>query len=211
MNPPPSLREVFAALAGTPADPVETLRAAGYGDLPDDLLAEAIACFADTAPVEVAEHFARFVMEYSEALPDLEEPPESRDTSEVFALLSTAPPAVEPLDGDMPRGEGQGHQDGPEEGDRSADLLFGTGCPHPHPHPDVSTDLTLLDEPGGDGGPRGGDDPWTEADPLFALAGAEAEWMPGTGPNAHGEDVPAGPEPDDGEDQGPPPDGATDL
>lgn len=50
------LRDVFAGLAGTGGDPGDFLR-----DLPADLVAEAVVSFADTAPLEVAEHLAPFV------------------------------------------------------------------------------------------------------------------------------------------------------
>src|SRR5688500_4344332 len=60
------LRDVFADLAGDPdahgVDPAELLREHGHADLPDALVAEAVTSFADTAPLEVAEHLAPYVM-----------------------------------------------------------------------------------------------------------------------------------------------------
>jgi hypothetical protein len=50
------LRDVFAGLAGNGGDPGDFLR-----DLPADLVAEAVVSYADTAPLEVAEHLAPFV------------------------------------------------------------------------------------------------------------------------------------------------------
>ncbi|BEL04735.1 hypothetical protein Q0Z83_029260 [Actinoplanes sichuanensis] len=50
------LRDVFAGLAGTGGDPGDFLR-----ELPAELVAEAVAGFAETAPLEVAEHLAPFV------------------------------------------------------------------------------------------------------------------------------------------------------
>jgi hypothetical protein len=49
------LRDVFADLAGAPSDdPGALLRDQGHPALPDDLIAEAVVSYADTAPVEVA-------------------------------------------------------------------------------------------------------------------------------------------------------------
>ncbi|NMO49700.1 hypothetical protein HH310_00580 [Actinoplanes sp. TBRC 11911] len=62
------LREVFADLTGAGSaggDPRELLDGHGHAGLPDDLVAEAVVNFADTAPVEVAEHLAPFVTAHS--------------------------------------------------------------------------------------------------------------------------------------------------
>src|SRR5690606_18249994 len=60
------LHDVFADLAGTGhGEPAEVLRANGHGDLPDGLVAEAVVNYADTAPMEVAEHLAPFVRAHS--------------------------------------------------------------------------------------------------------------------------------------------------
>lgn len=65
MEPVQPLREVFGALAGAGADAAEqALDEAGHGDLPSGLVAEAVASYADTAPIEVAEHLAPFVTTY---------------------------------------------------------------------------------------------------------------------------------------------------
>jgi hypothetical protein len=59
------LRDVFADLAGDEAarhaDPAQLLRDSGHPDLPEALVSEAVISFADTAPVEVAEHLAPYV------------------------------------------------------------------------------------------------------------------------------------------------------
>ncbi|GIE33784.1 hypothetical protein Ait01nite_068290 [Actinoplanes italicus] len=62
MEPARPLREVFAELAGTGStgDPGGLLR-----DLPDELVAEAVVSYAETAPVEIAEHLASFVSAHS--------------------------------------------------------------------------------------------------------------------------------------------------
>ena len=71
MEPVRPLRDVFAELsaAGRPApggaDPAQVLAEHGHGGLPEGLLAEAIVSYADTAPVEVAEHLAPFVVAHS--------------------------------------------------------------------------------------------------------------------------------------------------
>ncbi|HEX5997611.1 MAG TPA: hypothetical protein VFY84_20935, partial [Jiangellales bacterium] len=70
------------------ADPGELLGQAGHGELPDDLLAEAIVSFADTAPPEIAEHLAPFVMAHS-AVPVHDGEPPSPATG--LELLADAP------------------------------------------------------------------------------------------------------------------------
>ncbi|MBX6751045.1 MAG: hypothetical protein IRY85_15450 [Micromonosporaceae bacterium] len=62
------LRNVFADLAGgrdfgasSGMAPEEVLAAHGHPDLPEGLVAEAVVSYADTAPVEVAEHLAPYV------------------------------------------------------------------------------------------------------------------------------------------------------
>jgi hypothetical protein len=64
------LREVFADLtgagnAGDAGDARELLGGQGHAGLPDELVAEAVVNFADTAPIEVAEHLAPFVTAHS--------------------------------------------------------------------------------------------------------------------------------------------------
>jgi hypothetical protein len=95
-----SLREVFDELAGGgEADPADALADRGYGELPDPLLSEAIVSYADTAPVEVAEHLAPFVMVHSAVPVDrVDEVP----AGDGLALLATAP---EPIVSDEPAAE----------------------------------------------------------------------------------------------------------
>jgi hypothetical protein len=66
------LRDVFNELVGDEsarralvADRDAVLRDNGHGDLPGGLVAEAVVSYADTAPVEVAEHLAPFVTAHS--------------------------------------------------------------------------------------------------------------------------------------------------
>lgn len=88
------LREVFADLAGNQsADPGELLAAHGHADLPEELVAEAVVSYADTAPAEVAEHLAPYVMSHSAV------PTEEPTDTPWFELLGTAPePTLSDLD-----------------------------------------------------------------------------------------------------------------
>ena len=85
------LHEVLADLVGdgdaarAHGDPEAYLAAHGHPDLPPDLVAEAVVSYADTAPVEVAEHLAPYVTTHS-AVP-ADEPP----ADDWFGLLTTAP------------------------------------------------------------------------------------------------------------------------
>lgn len=78
------------------ADPGGLLGSAGHSELPDDLLAEAIVSFADTAPPEVAEHLAPFVMAHSAVPLDDAEPPAATSGLE---LLAQAPAEVADVSG----------------------------------------------------------------------------------------------------------------
>jgi len=73
-----ALRDVFADLTGgedtTASDPSAVLAANGHPGLPAGLVAEAVGSYADTAPIEVAEHLAPYVMAHSAVpLPDAPE------------------------------------------------------------------------------------------------------------------------------------------
>jgi hypothetical protein len=110
------LREVFADSAGQHnADPAELLAAHGHPDLPEELVAEAVVSYADTAPAEVAEHLAPFVIQHG--------PMPTGEPSDTpwFDLLSTAPePAPSGLDSPQ---ETLGLADDP-----GLDLDFGAGA-----------------------------------------------------------------------------------
>lgn len=137
MEPLRSLRDVFAGLAGDESarpegeaggDLGDVLSAEGYSDLPETLVAEAIVSYADTAPAEVAEHLAPFVMANSPVpLDDL--PPET-DSAQALELLATAPTelaAVEeaPLDADDTLAmNGETDLAGADTADTDADALF---------------------------------------------------------------------------------------
>jgi hypothetical protein len=85
------LHEVLGDLVGdgdaahAHGDPEAYLAANGHPDLPPDLVAEAVVSYADTAPVDVAEHLAPYVTTHS-AVP-ADEPP----TDDWFGLITTAP------------------------------------------------------------------------------------------------------------------------
>ena len=92
------LKDVFAELTGDDAARAdEVLAASGHGDLPPGLVAEAVVNYADTAPVEVAEHLAPFVTANS-AVPTLDEVDGDADWS---VLLATAPAVEADLDADL--------------------------------------------------------------------------------------------------------------
>jgi hypothetical protein len=147
------LRDVFADLVGAPIDdPDALLRDQGHPGLPDDLIAEAVVSYADTAPVEVAEHLAPYVTTHSAVGADPvpgDEPPAGW-----VDLLSTAP-AGDPAEiDDLPAA--------PEGFDDGVDLGFGTGAdPAPtiddiddvEDH-DVDGPMDILADPAGldDGG-----------------------------------------------------------
>ncbi|GAA2715571.1 hypothetical protein [Actinoplanes palleronii] len=64
-----SLREIFGELAGagehTGADPAALLARSGHPDLPEELVAQAVSGFAETARPEIAEHLSAYVMAHS--------------------------------------------------------------------------------------------------------------------------------------------------
>jgi hypothetical protein len=95
MPPARPLRDVFTDLTGEGAtsagtEPDELLRAQGHEDLGDDLIGEALVNFADSAPVEVAEHLARFVIAHS-PVPLIDPASAADDLPDWVDLLSSAP------------------------------------------------------------------------------------------------------------------------
>ena len=142
-----SLHEIIAGLtgdAGTSGDLAAVLHAGGHTDLPEDLLAEAVISFADTAPAEVAEHLAPFVMAHGpiadgdtvageiDRLPDLlaTVPAAELDDDSALAAPEIDPP-VETDDADaaqQPDEEGDAVDDVPaESGWAALDTAFGFG------------------------------------------------------------------------------------
>jgi hypothetical protein len=110
MEPARSLREIFAALTDGSGSPSEALHAAGHGDLPDSLVTEAIVNYADTAPVEIAEHLSPFVTAHS-AVPGAggEESWHAPDALHGLQLLATAPPVPETWHDDVHHDLDAGH------------------------------------------------------------------------------------------------------
>jgi hypothetical protein len=99
MDPARPLRDVFTDLtgdagAGAAQDPAAVLAASGHPDLPDTLVAEAIVSYADTAPPEVAEHLAPYVMANS-AVPAADPTASEPDPSSWLDLLAGAPDVAE--------------------------------------------------------------------------------------------------------------------
>jgi hypothetical protein len=117
------LKDVFAELTGDDAARSdEVLAASGHGDLPPDLVAEAVVNYADTAPVEVAEHLGPFVTANS-GVPALDQAEGADDWS---ALLATAPTVDAGLDPDVDA-PGTADDDAPA-GEATVDVDFGGGA-----------------------------------------------------------------------------------
>jgi hypothetical protein len=143
------LRDVFADLTGggsAAGDPAALLRDEGHPDLPDHLVAEAVVSYADTAPVEVAEHLAPYVTAHSAVGAD--EAPGDEPPAGWLDLLDSAPADAGQADIDdlapLPDGFDDADHLGPDPG---LGLDFGTGA---EPVPAVETDADLED-PAGDG------------------------------------------------------------
>jgi len=127
MAPARPLRDVFADLVGDPSvadDPAALLRDQGHPGLPDHLVAEAVVSYADTAPVEVAEHLAPYVTAHSAVGADPvpgDEPPVGW-----LDLLGTAPDVAGPADlDDLPAADAF---DDAADLDPGLTLDFGTGA-----------------------------------------------------------------------------------
>ncbi len=142
------LRDVFADLAehdpgGSPPDAAHVLAASGHPDLPDGLVAEAVVNYADTAPIEVAEHLQPYVMAHSPV-------PQSAavydaDPGDWLHAVASAPvlppgwPDVDPGYGYDPATAG--HHDGHTDGDQDLHE-FG------HEHTLEAGHPGLVDDPG---------------------------------------------------------------
>jgi hypothetical protein len=158
MEPARPLRDVFADLVtdedarrAHAADPDGFLQAHGHAELPGQLVSEAIANYADTAPTEVAEHLAPFVMAHSPVPVD---GPVDAAGVDGLHLLATAP--AEPYLDDLPEDAldgadpGAGHAHGHPVDPAGAagthdpfDLDFG--------HGDHIDDMRHVPHPGADG------------------------------------------------------------
>jgi hypothetical protein len=191
MAPARSLRDLLVQLTGgasgaepAAADPAGAL---GAYRLPDDLVAEAVVNYADSAPIEVAEHLAPLVTAHSGipgAAGEAEEAEEAAAPGDWFALLATAP-ATEDVGaadtaGDLAAAAGTGDP-------FDLDIDFGAGAdlggPAGHDHLDAGTeaaDHAWSDGdapawPGGHGGePAEADRTFDPAD-LTGLAGVAGD------------------------------------
>jgi hypothetical protein len=178
------LKDVFAELTGDDAARAEeVLAASGHGDLPPDLVAEAVVNYADTAPVEIAEHLAPFVTANS-AVPTLDEVDGDADWS---ALLATAPAVGADLDADLvPDVDAPGatDDDAPGTDDASVDDVdfgvddvdFGVGAEDASEidvaaETDRPDDDTSLDAAPVEDGPAAPDDVYDEAGAPIDLSG----------------------------------------
>ncbi len=129
------LHEVFDALSrGALDDPVAALRDAGH-DLPADLVGDALAHYAGTADVAVAEHLAPFVTAHAAG--------EDVDPSEGLSLLASAPVGdIDDLDAvDVEPGESLGIAFGAG----SDDLDFGSGAADVSAAPEDEVELAGLE------------------------------------------------------------------
>jgi hypothetical protein len=123
------LKDVFAELTGDDAGrPDAALAAGGHGDLPADLVAEAVVSYADTAPVEVAEHLSPFVMAHS-GVP-MDDDAAVDGAAEWADLLATAPALEAEFDADEPGADDAG-LGGPDtvDGLGGPDTVDGLGGP----------------------------------------------------------------------------------
>ncbi|HYY12519.1 MAG TPA: hypothetical protein VE781_16395 [Kineosporiaceae bacterium] len=124
-----SLRDLFAEMPeGATGEPAELLRAAGFGDVPQPLLAEAITSYAGTAPLEVAEHLSPFAVAHG-PLPDADSAA-SAGLDDGFDLLRSAP-AVDEHHPEVPDADPAAHLD--------------TGAPHDVLHHGAADDPGDLD------------------------------------------------------------------
>ena len=147
------LRDVFADLVGARGavgDPAAVLSEHGHPGLPADLVAEAVVSYADTAPVEVAEQLAPWVMRHS--APGAGPVTGDEPGAGWLELLGTAPEAAgdEPtdLDGLVPAPAGSTTAGpGPEAGpDLEAGLEFGAGAGSASGWaPDVAFETTMAE------------------------------------------------------------------
>ncbi|WP_328468304.1 hypothetical protein OHA21_51430 [Actinoplanes sp. NBC_00393] len=172
MEPARPLRDVFADLTGAgnaTGDPADLLRDQGHA-LPDDLVAEAVVSYADTAPAEVAEHLAPYVTAHSV----VGAADGTGDETGWLELLATAPAGAEPGDID----ELTPVTGGFDDTDPGTPLDFGTGT---DAEPAVET--TEVDLPGGDDITE--TDEFLElelgADPIALDIAADEEWVDGDG------------------------------
>ncbi|GLW30381.1 hypothetical protein [Actinoplanes regularis] len=146
-----SLREIFGELAGAGdragTDPADLLARAGHPGLPEELVAQAVAGFAETARPEIAEHLAPYVMAHSPI------PGPDGDSGEALTpwldLLVTAPP-LDPVGLDFDFGSGADVDRTPAVDDVEPDWLDDL-VTEPDPHDLAEPDPTWSVPAGPDG------------------------------------------------------------
>jgi hypothetical protein len=197
------LRDVFSDLVGTDtagpdhAGPAEVLRAGGHPDLPDTLVAEAVGSYADTAPIEVAEHLSPYVMAHS-PVPQVDVP--EADPAGWFDAVATAPAAdlgVDPLGGldDLADvAHAAGPADAPAATDPGHDLAFGHGSA---PGADLAGDSPGTYEHDAVGPDHPGD---PGLDGVGSPAADDLSDLPDA--HLHAAHLPDAADPDDGDDDG---------
>lgn len=163
-----SLRELLDVVAGGGArtGPLsEVLAEAGYGEVPPDLLVEAVSSYADSAPLEVAESLSPFVVHHSPAAVDAPEWGDGGgavldldDPEAALELLTGAAPTVGPDDADV----GGGPDDAPDLDRELLELAS---------EPDVagSAEAAMAPEPEEAGLPGGTDAGSAEDAPGFGV------------------------------------------
>ena len=141
------LHELLTELTGdggaarAQGDPEAYLAANGHSDLPPDLVAEAVVSYADTAPVEVAEHLQPYVTTHS-AVPTDEPPAE-----DWYELLSTAPAETPDIDDSPDSDLDTWSPEDEVDVDPGPGLDFGTGSADAL---DAPSTLDATDEPSRD-------------------------------------------------------------
>lgn len=142
-----------AARQAYAADPAGPLEGAGHSGLPDELVAEAVISFADTAPPAVAEHLAPFVKAHG-PVPESGTDPAETDG---LALLASTPAGDDAGDGEATELLDPAAATDPtairEPGASVDDLDFGTGSDFAPTTADTSSfDDALMEIPtaGGD-------------------------------------------------------------
>jgi hypothetical protein len=136
-----SLRELFAELSRPGGgDPADLLRAAGFGDVPESLVAEAIVSYAATAPLEVAEHLAPFAVAHG----PVPAPDPAVDTArpDGLALLASAPTV------DVPGYDPAADRTAPVDPELHGDAADHAGTEYLGD--DVDVDPSALDDPTAD-------------------------------------------------------------
>lgn len=189
MAPARSLHEIFAGLSGDAAaldEAAAVLDANGYADLPAELLAQAVVSYAETAPVEVAEHLAPFVMAHSQVVGEAAVPDDLAAPLDLLASAPAVPVDAAELD-DLPEIDGGDSVTVPGEsvvgpvdgsaGGLMVDGAFGHGEGAPVDRLDPAQDtLDAIEPESGAAGPAGYDSQLEAADLPTAPLLSDDPW-----------------------------------